>query len=134
MDNDFENVQNMSLATVKDFLVVDQDDTDDDNLIKLFWNAAKSRVETLTHRKFKEWIDPPADITLACLIITQHFYDKRSAENISNKVRLSVLDLIEPYYNYGDHWKKEAEEVQEAKKIVQVEEKKTTGVSYTEWL
>lgn len=140
MDDNIENVKNMSLATIKDFLVIDQDDTDNDSLIKIFWQAAKSRVETLTHRNFKDWINPPADITIACLILTQHFFDKRSTENISSKVRLSVLDLIEPYYNYGDHWTKalEQQKEEEKKAVEQVQSdfnsKNSTGVHYSEWL
>lgn len=107
-----ENVLNMSLETIKNFLRVDLDDEDDDTLIKLFWNAAKNHVETLIQKKMEEWEpQPPSDITLACLILTQHFYDKRSIEYVSEKMYASVNSLIEPYYQYGKHWRLPTEEV-----------------------
>lgn len=93
----------LDLDFIKQYLQVDFDD--DDALIEFFWRAAKDRVETLTHRKLDEWENLPYDVVMARLLLTQNFYDKRSVEHISPKLQSTVVELIKPYYVYGEHWK-----------------------------
>ena len=87
---------------IKQYLQVDFDD--DDVLIQFMWDAAKSLIESLTHRKFSEWENIPSEVIMAALLLTQNFYDNRTVSYVNEKLKLTVMDLIRPHYIYGSHW------------------------------
>ncbi|WP_019850631.1 head-tail connector protein [Desulfitobacterium sp. PCE1] len=90
----------LDLVTVKDFLKVEQDFHDEDNIIQLLINASESYLYNATGIQFD---DNYPTARLFCLILVADWYDNRQmVGKISEKVRYTVESMITQLkYCYG---------------------------------
>ncbi|MCU5775226.1 head-tail connector protein [Winslowiella arboricola] len=106
----------IELPTVKEHCRVDDDFSDDDNLLKIYTGAAKRHVEKWTRRKLYQLNTDPGfetdedrlllddDIRAAMLLLIGHWYSNREAVVIgqaTSEVPFAVEALLQPYRIYG---------------------------------
>lgn len=100
------NFNPLDITYVKEYLKVDF--TEDDNLINLFIVAAKSYVETMLGYKLSVYTtteEIPAELNVAILMITAHWYDNRQIQQVGTlgiEMSLSVHALVDAH---KDHMK-----------------------------
>lgn len=106
----------LELSVVRGHCRIDDDFTDDDNLLVIFTGAAARYVQTWTRRTLYKTSDEPGfdddvdrlllndDIRTAMLLLIGHWYANREAVNIGNitsEVPLAVEALLQPHRIYG---------------------------------
>ncbi|MCK6678252.1 head-tail connector protein [Enterobacter asburiae] len=99
------------LETLRAQCRIDTDDDAEDNLLLLYFGAARKKAENLTNRKlYDSESDVPEtdpyglviedDILLALLLLVGHWYENREQVNVGNIVTTFPFgfdSLLEPY-------------------------------------
>lgn len=103
-------------SLVRSHCRIDDDFTDDDNLLEIYTGAAARYVETWTRRKLYKTNDEPGfaddedrlllneDVRTAMLLLVGHWYANREAVvsgNTPAELPLAVEALLQPYRIYG---------------------------------
>ena len=85
----------LTLSDAKDFMRIDFDM--DDYLIEIMLESAKGWVCSYTKRTIED-LDKYAEVTMAILVLTSHFYDNRSLETDSDSINYTISKIL------GGHW------------------------------
>ena len=91
----------LKMEEIKLQLRLDDDFSDEDELLELLGKAAQSRTENFLNRKLYATADdrPADDVKLALLLLVSHFYENRSTVTDVEKMELpmSFNWLVVPY-------------------------------------
>lgn len=85
----------LQLTDAKNFMRIDFDD--DDFMIELMLESAKSYICTYTKRTLEE-LNNYQEVAMAILVLTSHFYDKRTLETDSISINYTIASIL------GSHW------------------------------
>lgn len=85
----------LQLTDAKNFMRIDFDE--DDFMIELMLESAKGYVCTYTKRSLEE-LNEYQEVAMAILVLTSHFYDKRSLECDSVSINYTISSIL------GSHW------------------------------
>lgn len=105
----------LELSEIKQHCRIEQDFTDDDQLLKTYAGAAARYVETWTRRTLYESDASPGysddedallpgdDIKAALLLLIGHWYENRAAvtDTATAALPFAVTALLQPYKIYG---------------------------------
>lgn len=88
-------VTDIDLAFTKNYLRVDH--TDDDQLIELIIVAAKSFIQTYLNKKFTEFEELPDELTIPCLALASHWYERREiqTDKSANEVLYTFAGILD---------------------------------------
>ena len=85
----------LDLYDAQEFMCIDFDM--DDYLIEIMLESAKGWVCSYTKRTIED-LDKYAEVTMAILVLTSHFYDNRSLETDSDSINYTISKIL------GGHW------------------------------
>ena len=89
-------VNDVTLDHVKNYLHVDF--IDDDQLIIMLMESAKSYIETATKIKIDQWEEVPDELTQVYLYLVSLWYEQRiPIGQVTNEISMTVSMLINPH-------------------------------------
>lgn len=99
------NILDLDLDLAKKYLVIDEDFTDDDEFIELCLVSAKSYIQSyLNWGPLVEQEDLPTELTIAALMLMNHFYEQRKIVDSNTKevtMTLSSILSLHKSYTFG---------------------------------
>ena len=99
------NILDLDLDLAKKYLVIDEDFTDDDEFIELCLVSAKSYIQSyLNWGPLTEQEDLPTELTIAALMLMNHFYEQRKIVDSNTKevtMTLSSILSLHKSYTFG---------------------------------
>ena len=94
-------ITELDLDTVKNYLRIDHNE--DDSLLSLMIDAAKSYIQSYLNKKFDEFEEIPDEFTIACLALIAHWYENREIQtNMSNELSYIFSGILDMYRDWND--------------------------------